>query len=142
MRKKLPMTRSEMMRAVRSRDTKPEILVRKALFRKGLRFRLQRRDLPGRPDIFVLRYRVVVLVNGCFWHRHGCALTTRPKSRSDFWDEKFNRNVARDVKTMRELSLQGFRVAVVWECSLKGSPERAMERLWDFIVGDEEFIEI
>ncbi len=142
MRKKLPMTRSEMMRAVRSRDTKPEILVRKALFRKGLRFRLQRRDLPGRPDIFVLRYRVVVFVNGCFWHRHGCALTTRPKSRSDFWDEKFNRNVARDVKTMRELSLQGFRVAVVWECSLKGSPERAMERLWDFIVGDEEFIEI
>ncbi len=142
MRKKLPMTRSEMMRAVRSRDTKPEILVRKALFRKGLRFRLQRRDLPGRPDIFVLRYRVVVFVNGCFWHRHGCALTTRPKSRFDFWDEKFNRNVARDVKTMRELSLQGFRVAVVWECSLKGSPERAMERLWDFIVGDEEFIEI
>lgn len=103
---------------------------------------MQRRDLPGRPDIFVLRYRVVVFVNGCFWHRHGCALTTRPKSRSDFWDEKFNRNVARDVKTMRELSLQGFRVAVVWECSLKGSPERAMERLWDFIVGDEEFIEI
>ncbi len=142
MRKKLPMTRSEMMRTVRSRDTKPEILVRKALFRKGLRFRLQRRDLPGRPDIFVLRYRVVVLVNGCFWHRHGCALTTRPKSRSDFWDEKFNRNVARDVKTMRELSLQGFRVAVVWECSLKESPERAMERLWDFIVGEEEFIEI
>ncbi len=142
MRKKEPMTRSEMMRAVHSKDTKPEVIVRKALFKKGLRFRLQRRDLPGRPDIFVLRYKVVVFVNGCFWHQHGCALTTRPKSRPDFWNEKFDKNVARDVKTLRELSLQGFRVAVVWECSLKKSPERTVERLWNFIVGDEEFIEI
>lgn len=136
------MTRSEMMRAVHSKDTKPEVLVRKALFKKGLRFRLQRRDLPGRPDIFVLRYKVVVFVNGCFWHQHGCSMTTRPKSRSAFWNEKFDRNVARDVKTLRELSLQGFRVAVVWECSLKKGPERTVERLWSFIVGDEEFIEI
>lgn len=136
------MTRSEMMRAVHSKDTKPEVLVRKALFKKGLRFRLQRRDLPGRPDIFVLRYKVVVFVNGCFWHQHGCSMTTRPKSRSAFWNEKFDRNVARDVKTLRELSLQGFRVAVVWECSLKKGPERTVERLWNFIVGDEEFIEI
>lgn len=142
MRKKEPMTRSEMMRAVHSKDTKPEVLVRKALFKKGLRFRLQRRDLPGRPDIFVLRYKVVVFVNGCFWHQHGCSMTTRPKSRSAFWNEKFDRNVARDVKTLRELSLQGFRVAVVWECSLKKGPERTVERLWSFIVGDEEFIEI
>ncbi len=142
MRKKEPMTRSEMMRAVHSKDTKPEVLVRKALFKKGLRFRLQRRDLPGRPDIFVLRYKVVVFVNGCFWHQHGCSMTTRPKSRSAFWNEKFDRNVARDVKTLRELSLQGFRVAVVWECSLKKGPERTVERLWNFIVGDEEFIEI
>lgn len=142
MRKKEPMTRSEMMRAVHSKDTKPEVLVRKALFERGLRFRLQRRDLPGRPDIFVLRYKVVVFVNGCFWHQHGCSMTTRPKSRSAFWNEKFDRNVARDVKTLRELSLQGFRVAVVWECSLKKSPERTVERLWNFIVSDEEFIEI
>lgn len=142
MRKKEPMTRSEMMRAVHSKDTKPEVLVRKALFKKGLRFRLQRRDLPGKPDIFVLRYKVVVFVNGCFWHQHGCSMTTRPKSRSAFWNEKFDRNVARDVKTLRELSLQGFRVAVVWECSLKKGPERTVERLWNFIVGDEEFIEI
>lgn len=136
------MTRSEMMRAVHSKDTKPEVLVRKALFKKGLRFRLQRRDLPGKPDMFVLRYKVVVFVNGCFWHQHGCSMTTRPKSRSAFWNEKFDRNVARDVKTLRELSLQGFRVAVVWECSLKKGPERTVERLWSFIVGDEEFIEI
>ncbi len=142
MRKKTPMTRSEMMRAVHSRDTKPEILVRKALFRKGFRFRLQRRDLPGRPDIFVLRHNVIVFVNGCFWHRHGCALTTLPKSRSDFWNEKFDKNVARDVKTLRELSLQGFRVAIVWECALKKNPKRAMETLGSFIAGDEEFIEI
>ncbi len=142
MRKKGSMTRSEMMSKVHSKDTKPEILVRKALFQKGLRYRLQRRDLPGRPDIYVLRYKVVVFVNGCFWHQHGCAFTTRPKSHSNFWNEKFDRNVARDVKTLRELSLQGFRVAVVWECSLKKNPERTVERLWSFIVGDEEFIEI
>lgn len=103
---------------------------------------MQRRDLPGTPDIFVLRYGVVVFVNGCFWHQHGCPFARRPKSRSDFWNGKLDGNVARDIRTLRELSLKGFRVAVVWECSLKKNPEGTLERLWAFIVGDEEFVEI
>lgn len=142
MRRRKKKSRSEMMRAVRSKNTKPELLVRRALFRKGLRYRLQRRDLPGTPDIFVLRYGVVVFVNGCFWHQHGCSFARRPKSRPDFWNGKLDGNMARDIRTLRELSLKGFRVAVVWECSLKKNPEGSLERLWNFIVGDEEFVEI
>lgn len=130
------------MRAVRSRNTAPEWIVRRGLFRMGFRFRLQRRDLPGTPDLFVLRYRVVVFVNGCFWHQHGCASTTRPRSNTEFWNRKLDGNVSRDVRTLRELFMGGFRVAVVWECSLKKNADRSLERLADFITGDEEFIEI
>lgn len=136
------MSRSQMMRAVRSRNTAPEWIVRRGLFRMGFRFRLQRRDLPGTPDLFVLRYRVVVFVNGCFWHQHGCASTTRPRSNTEFWNRKLDGNASRDVRTLRELSMGGFRVAVVWECSLKKNADRSLERLADFITGDEEFIEI
>jgi DNA mismatch endonuclease, patch repair protein len=136
------MSRSQMMRAVRSRNTAPERIVRRGLFRMGFRFRLQRRDLPGTPDLFVLRYRVVVFVNGCFWHQHGCASTTRPRSNTEFWNRKLDGNASRDVRTLRELFMGGFRVAVVWECSLKKNADRSLERLADFITGDEEFIEI
>ena len=136
------MDRSQMMRAVHSEDTKPEVVVRRALFRAGLRYRLHRRDLPGTPDIYVLKYNVVIFVNGCFWHQHGCKFTSRPKTRSEFWNNKFDNNVARDVKTLQQLSNEGFRVAVVWECSLKKSPDRATERLVQFILGNEEFLEI
>ena len=130
------------MRAVHSEDTKPEVVVRRALFRAGLRYRLHRRDLPGTPDIYVLRYNAVIFVNGCFWHQHGCKFTSRPKTRSEFWNNKFDNNVARDVKTLQQLSNEGFRVAVVWECSLKNSSDRATERLVQFILGNEEFLEI
>ena len=142
LRKKKPMDRSQMMRAVHSEDTKPEVVVRRALFRAGLRYRLHRRDLPGTPDIYVLKYNAVIFVNGCFWHQHGCKFTSRPKTRSEFWNNKFDNNVARDVKTLQQLSNEGFRVAVVWECSLKNSPDRATERLVQFILGNEEFLEI
>lgn len=131
-----------MMRAVHAEDTKPEVVVRRALFAAGLRYRLHRRDLPGTPDIFVLKYNTVVFVNGCFWHQHGCKFTTRPKTHSEFWNNKFDNNVARDVKTLQRLSNEGFRVAVVWECSLKTAPARTTERLVQFILGDEEFLEV
>ena len=140
--KKKPLTRSQMMQAVHAEDTKPEVTVRKALFRSGLRYRLHRRDLPGTPDVFVLKYNAVVFINGCFWHQHGCKFTTRPKSNREFWNDKFDRNVARDVKTLQQLSNEGFRVAVVWECSIRTNPDRATERLVQFILGEEEFLEI
>lgn len=141
-KKRTPMNRSQMMQAVRSEDTKPEILVRRSLFKAGFRYRLHRHDLPGSPDLFVLKYGVVVFVNGCFWHQHGCRFTSRPKSNFEFWDNKFTNNVVRDVKTNWELSLQGYRVATVWECSIKNDFERALERLKAFILSDEESIEI
>lgn len=136
------MTRSQMMRAVRSEDTVPELRVRRELFRAGFRYRLHRRDLPGSPDLFILKYGVVVFVNGCFWHQHGCKFTSRPKSNPGFWNDKFTNNVVRDVKTGWKLSLLGFRTATVWECSIKNDFERTMELLEAFIRGDEETIEI
>lgn len=136
------MTRSQMMRAVRSEDTVPELRVRRELFRAGFRYRLHRRDLPGSPDLFILKYGVVVFVNGCFWHQHGCKFTSRPKSNPGFWNDKFTNNVVRDVKTGWKLSLLGFRTATVWECSIKNDFERTMELLEAFILGDEETIEI
>ena len=136
------MTRSQMMRAVRSEDTVPELRVRKVLFRDGFRYRLHCHDLPGSPDLFVLKYGVVVFVNGCFWHQHGCKFTGRPKSNPDFWNDKFTNNVVRDVKTGWKLSLLGFRTATVWECSIKNDFERSMELLEAFILGDDETIEI
>lgn len=145
-RKRKPMTRSQMMRAVHSEDTKPEMVVRRALFRAGFRYRLHRRDLPGTPDIFVQKYGVVIFVNGCFWHQHGCRLTTRPKSNANFWNEKFDSNIVRDIKTQHELSLLGYRVSTVWECSLRENEglgvALTLERLIDFIRGDEETIEL
>lgn len=157
-----PMTRSQMMGAVHSEDTKPEVIVRRALFKAGFRYRLHRRDLPGTPDIFVQKYGVAIFVNGCFWHQHGCKLTSRPKSNSDFWNNKFDNNIVRDIKTQHQLSLMGIRVAVVWECSLRDDLQRSLrdsagssqgavsimnsalvlERLATFIKSDEETIEL
>ncbi|OWV18287.1 very short patch repair endonuclease [Fibrobacter sp. UWB4] len=146
-----PMTRSQMMQAVHSENTKPEMTVRRALFKAGMRYRLHRRDLPGTPDIFVQKYGVAIFVNGCFWHQHGCKLTSRPKSNSAFWNDKFDRNIVRDIKTQHELSLLGYRVAIVWECSLRTDgvadaenmgAALTLERLIDFIKSDDETIEL
>ena len=140
--KRPPMTRSQMMRSVHSENTKPELRVRRTLFSAGFRYRLHRRDLPGSPDLFILKYGVVVFVNGCFWHQHGCRLTSRPKSNTEFWNDKFTNNVVRDIKTNWKLSMLGYRTATVWECSLKNDFGHTMERLKAFILGDEESIEI
>jgi len=142
-----PMTRSQMMQTVRSEDTKPEVIVRRALFHAGFRYRLHRRDLPGTPDVFVQKYDVAIFVNGCFWHQHGCKLTSRPKSNAAFWNEKFDNNIVRDIKTQHQLSLMGIRVATVWECSLMNTPGHmsaalVLERLANFVKSDEESIEL
>ena len=118
------------------------MFVRKELFRAGFRYKLHRRDLPGTPDLFILKYGVAIFANGCFWHQHGCKFTSRPKSNPEFWNEKFSNNIVRDVKTNWKLSLLGHRVATVWECSIKNDLEHTLERLQAFIVSDEESIEI
>jgi DNA mismatch endonuclease (patch repair protein) len=113
-------TRSRMMSAIRSRDTVSEIVVRKALHAAGLRFRLHRRDLPGSPDIVLPKFRSVVFVHGCFWHRHsGCRYSTTPASNVDFWRQKFAANVQRDRSQQRALRKEGWRVFTVWECETK-----------------------
>lgn len=110
-------TRSRMMSGIRGRDTKPEIVVRKYLHALGMRFRLAPKNLPGKPDIVLPKYRTVVFVHGCFWHRHpNCQYTTTPKSNAEFWQTKFASNVKRDALVQEKLIAMGWHVLVVWEC--------------------------
>ena len=115
-----PQMRSLNMRLIHSRDTTPEIKVRSFLFRQGFRFRLHVKKLPGHPDIVLPKYRTVIEVRGCFWHRHaGCKRATTPSTNVEFWREKFERNVDRDEKTEKQLKELGWNLIVVWECELK-----------------------
>jgi len=105
------------MAAVKHKDTQPELIVRSIAHRLGYRFRIHRRDLPGRPDLAFPRYRLALFVHGCFWHRHeGCKRTTTPKTNHDFWQVKFAANIARDARKTHELESQGWRVCIIWEC--------------------------
>jgi DNA mismatch endonuclease, patch repair protein len=111
-------TRSRMMASIRGKDTRPELLLRRALHSRGFRYRLHARSLPGRPDLVLPRWRAVVFVHGCFWHRHsGCRYATTPATRPEFWQAKFDANVARDARSMEALEAQQWRVAIVWECA-------------------------
>jgi len=113
-------TRSRMMSGIRSRDTKPEIIIRKYLHAAGMRFRLSPSHLPGKPDIVLAKYRTVVLVHGCFWHQHaGCKFAARPASNRQFWADKLGANVARDKRVRRLLRKAGWNVIVVWECQTR-----------------------
>lgn len=121
--------RSWNMSQIRGKDTKPELLVRSLLHRMGCRFRLHRSDLPGKPDIVLPKYRTIIFVHGCFWHRHkGCKYAYEPKSRKGFWRKKFERNVERHREVAANLGALGWRVLVVWECQLR-SLDRLSARL-------------
>lgn len=110
------------MSRVRGKHTSPEIRVRRAAHALGLRFRLHRRDLPGRPDLVFPKHRVALFVHGCFWHRHpGCSKASTPKSHTDFWQGKFDTNVARDKHVSSELVAAGWRVMTIWECETKSA---------------------
>jgi DNA mismatch endonuclease (patch repair protein) len=123
------LSRSEIMRRVPQRDTKPELIVRRALHALGYRFRVHRKDLPGSPDIVLPRYRLCIFVHGCFWHRHdGCRLTTTPATNEDFWRKKFEANMRRDREASDSLRAHGWRVALVWECETRNA-ELLNERL-------------
>jgi len=113
-------TRSKNMAAVRNKNTKPELLIRKGLHRMGFRYRLHDRKLPGRPDLVLPKYNAVIFINGCFWHRHDCHLFTWPATRKDFWKSKIEGNKARDLESVKLLKSMGWRVLTVWECAVKG----------------------
>ena len=112
--------RSANMSKIRSKDTKPELKVRKILHKLGYRFRLYRKDIPGRPDIVLPKHKTVVFVNGCFWHRHpNCREASRPKSNSEYWETKLKRNVERDAQNYSLLNGLNWKVIVFWECELE-----------------------
>ena len=112
--------RSEIMSHIRSKNTKPEVALRKALFAKGFRYRINEKRLTGKPDIVLPRYRTVVFVHGCFWHGHqGCRLSNMPKSNTDYWRNKIQRNIQRDNLEIETLNAEGWQVIVVWECEIK-----------------------
>ena len=114
-----PERRSRLMSRIRAQNTKPEMTVRRVAHSMGLRFRVHKNNLPGRPDIIFPKHRAVVFVHGCFWHRHpGCKKATIPKSNVAFWSEKFRRNTERDHLDIKRLRDAGWKVAVVWECQL------------------------
>ncbi|RVA06534.1 very short patch repair endonuclease [Mesorhizobium sp. M7A.F.Ca.US.001.02.1.1] len=118
-----PAVRSAMMGRIKGKDTKPEMAVRKLAHAMGYRFRLHRRDLPGKPDLVFPSRNTVIFVHGCFWHRHeGCKCCYSPKSNVEFWQGKFNHNIARDERVLGELQDLGWKVAVVWECEVDDLP--------------------
>lgn len=124
--------RSYNMSKIRSTNSKPEELVRKYLFSKGLRYRKNVKTLPGKPDIVLSKYKTIVFVNGCFWHAHqGCRYFVKPKSNTEYWNEKIDRNIQRDKLVYKQLSEAGWNVIIVWECELKKSKrENTLEYLY------------
>lgn len=127
--------RSMNMSHIRSKNTKPEEIVRKYLFSKGLRYRKNVRKLPGCPDIVLKKYKAVIFVNGCFWHKHDCGKFVWPSSNAEYWSKKINRNVERDAQNIALLTEQGWRVLIIWECQLKKNvAEQNLKMLYDKII--------
>lgn len=137
--------RSQNMSRIRGAHTRPEKIVRSGLHRAGFRFRLHGRALPGRPDIVLKRYRAVVFCHGCFWHRHArCRFATKPKTRAAFWRSKLNGNQRRDAEQVRRLAAAGWRVLIVWECSLRDprTRGRSIARATRWLLSDSDYAEI
>jgi DNA mismatch endonuclease, patch repair protein len=126
-----PETRSRMMAGIRCKNTKPEMIVRRELHRRGFRYRIHAAKLPGKPDLVFPSRHAVIRVHGCFWHGHDCPLFRMPQSRREFWQQKIDRNRARDAEVLDELLLTGWRVMTVWECALKGSLRKSPEEVAD-----------
>jgi|SRR5665213_172983 len=138
-----PAVRSAMMGGIRGKDTKPELILRRGLFSRGVRYRLHAARLPGRPDLVIRKHKAAVLVHGCFWHAHeGCRYFRIPEGNRQFWVEKLERNKKRDALSLENLLAAGWRVAVVWECATRVNSEAALNTLYAFVMGDEGFVEI
>jgi DNA mismatch endonuclease (patch repair protein) len=138
-----PEVRSRKMSGIRGKNTKPEVALRKALHRRGLRYRLHDRTLPGRPDLVFPSRHAVVLVNGCFWHAHeGCPYFKLPATRSEFWRDKLMANRERDERNLRQLRGAGWRVAVVWECATRKNFASTVDQLEGWLRGTSERVDV
>jgi len=112
--------RSWNMRQIRSKDTKPEILIRKALWRMGYRFRIHYKKLPGKPDVVIIKHKLAIFIHGCFWHRHdGCIEASKPKTNSEYWENKISKTMERDKEHNAEIIQLGWRVIIIWECEIR-----------------------
>lgn len=122
--------RSEVMSKIRGKNTKPEMILRSNLFRQGFRFRLHRKDLPGKPDIVLPKYKAVIFVNGCFWHYHkSCKEGRIPSTNSKFWLDKLNRNINKDKVNVKALEKENWKVFVIWECEIEKHLENTIKKL-------------
>lgn len=130
------------MAAIRGKDTKPELVIRRGLHAKGHRFRLHDKRLPGKPDLVLRKFNAVLFVNGCFWHGHNCALFKWPGTREAFWRDKIDGNVKRDRRNQKMLLSDGWRVGVIWECALKGRErlprDEVIDRITRWLSSDAE----
>ena len=133
--------RSLVMSHVKSKDTKPEIFIRSLLHRAGYRFRFHVKGLPGKPDIVLPKYKLVVFVNGCFWHRHeNCKRATMPIQNAKYWADKFKKNVERDKLEIKQLRDSGWLVTVIWECELQEATQRLLKQLCELSLGTRKGI--
>ena len=144
-----PEKRRENMSAIRSKNTKPEKYLRKKLFAKGYRYRLYSPKVEGHPDLFLKKYNTAVFVNGCFWHRHqNCRFAYTPKSNCDFWKDKFNKNIERDLRVRTILKESGIRCLIVWECRIKemmrdsDKEEQILDSISAFFLSNNDYLEI
>ncbi len=128
--------RSEIMSKISGKETKPEILIRKFLFANGFRYRKNVKNLPGKPDIVLPKYKTVIFVNGCFWHGHNCKAGKLPETRKEFWEGKIKDNVERDKRNKSELEKSGWNVITIWQCELKNNEikTKTLERLKNMLV--------
>ena len=124
-----PEVRSRVMSRIRSKDTRPELYVRQAVWREGFRYRLHVRKLPGAPDVVLAKYRLAIFVHGCFWHQHGCSKSSRPSSNREYWEQKLDGNVSRDARHQANLKELGWTVATIWECRLEQDTLELIESL-------------
>ena len=130
-----PEKRHEIMQNVKTKNTAPEIKLRSLLHKNGFRFQVNRKDLPGKPDIVLPKYRAVIFVHGCFWHGHDCPRGQRPQTNADFWNQKIDRNVIRDKSDVSLLESLGWRVLIVWECEIKKKNEAVLlSRVKEFLL--------
>ncbi|MDR2409944.1 MAG: very short patch repair endonuclease [Bacteroidales bacterium] len=134
-----PEQRHYNMSQIHSKDTKPELIVRRWLWRHGYRYRLHGKDLPGKPDIVLPKYNAVIFVHGCFWHRHNCKYASTPATRRDFWEKKLNGNIKRDQENIKKLKKNNWRVLVIWECEIKTWNSLLEKKINNFLHLNEEY---